>query len=423
MRTRALLAAGVAIALGATMAGCGSSSGSGGSGGGGSSKSEAAGAAINVGVVTSLTGGYASGFLTVEDGIKARFGVENAKGGVDGHKLTYTMADDASTAAGALSATNKLIKQDKVYSILDASSSFYGAAPAAKAADMPVVGVSFDGGTAWHDKSYTTFFDSTGYADYSLVPDTWSKIWKSQGCTKVGGIGNTGPSSGRAAEAAVLAAQNAGLQKGYLETQLAPGTTDIGPQVIGLKSSGTDCVYIPTTPSLAFAVVAGLAQAGVKMKAIVLPTGYGADILENKAGVQAAQGVDFLTAWTPVEAKTDATEAFQDALSKYAGVTGIPTFGEYVGWGIADLFVYGLKQAGGNASQADFVKALRASTTWDDGGLFKNPTNFADPAPTGGTFTPGNCTNVVKLEGTAFKMLDGLVPICGDILQGVKVTS
>jgi len=422
MRTRVLAAAGAAVALGITMAGCGSSSSGGGGGGGGSSQSAASGAPINLGVVTSLTGGYASGFTTVENGVKARLAVENAKGGIGGHKLTYTMTDDASTPQGALAAVNKLAKQEKVFGILDASPVFYGGAAAAKAAQMPVSGVSFDGGSAWTDPSYTTFFDAYGQADFSLVATTWGEFFKSQGCTKVGAIGNTGPSSGRAASAAVASAVHAGLAKGYLDSKLSPGTTDVGPSVIGIKSTGTDCLYVPVTPSLAFALTAGLKQAGVTTKAVVLATGYGGDILASKPSVEAAQGIDFTSAGAPVEADTAATKAFQAALKQYAGVTGVPTFGEYVGWTVADLFIHGLQLAGGDASQADFVKALRGSSDWDAGGLYPHAVDYSDPAPLEGGLSPGNCLNVVKLTGEQFVPIAGANPVCGEIIKGVTVS-
>ena len=425
MRKKVLIAAGATAAIALTMAGCSSSSdtSTGGSGSAANSggASSGSGADINVGVITSLTGGYASGFTTVEKGVKARLDLENANGGVDGHKLTYTMADDASTASGALSGAQKLIKQDKVYAILDASASFYGAAPAAKSAATPVLGLSFDGGDAWQDpQGYPTFFDAYGYGDFSLAATTFGTFFKAQGCAKVGAIGNTGPSSGRAAQSAVISAQKAGLQAGYLDSKLAPGTTDVGPQVIGLKTSGTDCLYMPVTPSLGFAVVAGLKQAGVTMKAVVLGTGYG-DIVRDKAAVQAGQGVDFMTIWSPVEADTDATKQFQNALSEYAGVTGVPTTGEYYGWTIADLFVYGLKQAGGGAPQAEFVSKLRASDGWDAGGLFTSPTTFADPDPVAAAMGPGNCVNMVKLSGSQFQPIAGANPVCGDIIEGTTI--
>ena len=418
MRKRSLIAAAAAFAVGLTMAGCGSSSSPSGPA---ATKTASAGAPITLGVLTSLTGPYSSNFTTLEKGVKARLAVANAEGGINGHKLTYVMADDASTPAGALAATKKLIQQDKVYGILDGSPVFYAGAPAAKAAAIPVTGASWDGGPEWHDKSYTTFFDAQGYGDYSLAATTWTDFFKTQGCTKVGSIGNVGLSSGQAATAAVESAQKGGLQAGYLDAKLPLTTSDVGPSVLALKNSGTDCMYLPLAPALAFSLVAGLKQAGVTMKAVVLATGYGGDILASDAGVQAAQGIVFSSAESPVEAKTDATKAFQEALAKYAGETGVPRFGEYVGWTIADLFVYGLKQAGGDASQAQFVDKLRASTTWDAGGLYSQPTNFADPAPVAGGLGPGNCTNMVKLQGKSFVPIEGAMPICGTIIPGVKI--
>jgi len=373
-------------------------------------------------VITSLTGPYSSNFTTLEKGVKARLAVANAEGGVNGHKLTYVMADDTSTPAGALAATKRLIQQDKVYGILDGSPIFYAAASEAKAQSMPVTGVSFDGGPEWHDKSYTTFFDAYGYADYSIAATTMTDFFKTQGCAKVGSIGNIGLSSGLAAIAAVDAAGEGGLQKGFLDSKLPLTSTDAGPDVIAIKNSGTDCLYLPLTPSLAFSVVAGLRQAGATMKSVVLATGYGGDILASKAGVQAAQGIIFSSSESPVEAMTAATKAFQEALAKYAGETGVPRFGEYVGWTIADLFVYGLKQAGGDASQAQFVSNLRASKTWDAGGLYSQPTDFADPAPVAGGVGPGNCTNMVKLQDRTFVPIEGAMPVCGSVIKGLTIS-
>jgi branched-chain amino acid transport system substrate-binding protein len=76
-------------------AACGSSSS------GGSSPSSSANTPIKVGVVTSLSGVAASGYTGTEAGVKAAFGIANAAGGVNGHKLTYQMLDDQSTETGA----------------------------------------------------------------------------------------------------------------------------------------------------------------------------------------------------------------------------------------------------------------------------------------------------------------------------------
>ena len=330
----------------------------------------AQGTPIKVGVLTSLTGPYSSGFTTVEKAVKARLGLVNDAGGINGHKITYVMADDTGSPTGAKAAVQKLIQQDKVFGIIDASPVFYGAAAAVKAAAIPVSGVSFDGCECWQDKSYSTIFDATGYSDLHTVSTTMGAFFKSQGATKVAAIANQGPSSAASAKAAIASAKVAGLQAGFFTDKLAAGTTDVGPLIQQIKASGSDAIYLPTIPTSAFAIAAGLKQAGVKMKAILLATGYGGDILGNAQVLTLADGVDFTSTYTPVEEGTAATKAFQAALTKYAGEPAdiIPGFGEYVGWAVTDLFVYGLTTAGGDSSQAAFVSKLRATSDWNTGG-------------------------------------------------------
>ena len=294
-----------------------------GSAGGGSSstakstKTAASGADITLGVLTSVTGSASSGFVTVETGVKARLGLENSKGGVNGHKLKYVIGDDTSTAAGAASATQKLIQQDKVYGILDVSSFFSGAAKITKTSGTPVAGVSFNGGPEWHDASYTNIFDSLGYASYDIAATTVGDFFKSRGATKVAAIGyGVSPSSANAATSIVASGVHAGLQKAFLDTSLAFGSTDVGPVVQKIKASGADALYLPVVPNTAFAIVVALKQAGVKMKAILLPTGYGGDLLKSKEALSPPRTGSTSPPPPPRwNCRPTATKAFQAALA------------------------------------------------------------------------------------------------------------
>ena len=59
----------------------------------------------------------------------------------------------------------------------------------------------------------------------------------------------------------------------YLNTTLEFGTTDVGPIVLGIKNSGADAVYLPLDADTNLAIVQGLQQNGVEMKANILATG------------------------------------------------------------------------------------------------------------------------------------------------------
>jgi branched-chain amino acid transport system substrate-binding protein len=412
---RRIIAGALAAMTAIGLAACGSS----GSSSNGADTSVAKNAPIKLGVLTSLTGPASSAYTTVEEGVKARLALQNAQGGIDGHKLTFVMGDDQSTTQGAQSGTLQLIQQDKVYGILDVSNVFVGAAETAKQFNIPVAGVSFDAGPEWFSKSYTNLFDALGYKNFNVVATSVGSFFKSVGATKVAAVGFAGSiSSGSSATEAVLSSVHAGLSKAYLNVNVPFGTTNVGPIVQAIKASGANSLYMPMVPSTAFAIVVGLRQAGVKMKAVVSANGYGGDLLSDKSALSAANGVYFGTFLAPIESGTAATKQFQAAMATYAGVRIDPTFGEYMGWITADLFIHGLKLAGPTASSAQFISKLRAST-WNGGGL-EAPTNFADVGQgAGGSEVAGNCFYVTQLAGGKFINVPG-EPFCGTIIPGLK---
>jgi branched-chain amino acid transport system substrate-binding protein len=419
---------GTMTALAAMVAGCVavSACSSSGRGAGGApptkNQTQAAGAPIKLGVLTSQTGVASSSFNTVESGVKARLALENANGGVNGRKLDYVMADDQSTGPGAVAGARKLIQQDKVYGILENSAFFSAAAATTTQAGIPVTGVSFDAGPEWFDPKSTNIFDAYGYGNFTVAMTTYGQYFKSIGAKKVGAIGyGSSPSSAMAAKEAVASAEAVGLKAGYLDNSLAFGSTDVGPIVQKIKASGTDALLVPVVQSTGYALVKGLQQAGVKMKSVILSTGYGQEVLNDPATRDASRGVDFATIVAPVETGKPGAVKMQDALTKYANVKGIPTFGEYIGWITADLFISGLKQAGASASSLDFTTKLRQST-WDGAGLM-TPTNFADIKPTSGGLDQGGCINIVRFDGQKFVPQSGAAPVCGTVVKGVSISN
>jgi branched-chain amino acid transport system substrate-binding protein len=382
-------------------------------------------APIKIGVVTSMTGASASGFTPgTEQGVKARLGLVNAAGGVDGHKITYVMADDASSPAGAANAVRQLIEQDHVTEILDVSSWFFGGYSIAVQAGIPVFGVGLDGGPEWSNPQNKNLFDISGGQDYTLVPSVYGKIAKALGVTKAGSLGYSGsPSSEETVNAFVDSAQQSGISKGYT-ADIAFGSTNVGPVVLGIKNTGTDGFFTPTIPSTAFAIIGGLAQADVKMKMVLLPTGYGGDLLADKAAVAVANGTYFYSLMAPVETGNAAAKRLQAALHTYAGVPadGVPTFAEYQGWTEADALIAALEKAGPNATSSAIISSFRSDTTWDGGGLYPQPVNFGNLDDEAGATGPGGCVYVVQLKNSAFLPVPGLSPVCGAPVPGLKVS-
>lgn len=424
MRKRTTAAVAVVLAGGLALSACSKSNNSGNLASAPKANNTAAsGAPIKLGVLTSLTGDASSSFTTVTQGVKARIGLQNAEGGVNGHKLEYVAADDTSSGPGVVSAAQQLIEQDHVYGIMEDSSFFSAAAATTTKAGIPVTGVSFDAGPEWFDKSATNIFDAYGYGNYTLASTTYPEFFKMKGATKVAAIGyGSSPSSAANAEAVAEGSQHEGLQAFY-DNSLAFGSTDVGPLVQKIKSEGANAIYLSTVQSTGYAMAKALKQAGVKYKALVLATGYGQDVISDAATRNAATGIDFASIIAPIEAGTAATKNFSAAMQKYAGVSGIPSWGAYIGWLTTDLMIYGLEKAGANASSQQFIKKLRAST-WNGAGL-EAPTNFSDIKPTMGGQDQGRCLYFIGFNGSKFVPESGASPLCGQIISGltIKTTS
>ncbi|WP_330255187.1 ABC transporter substrate-binding protein [Nocardia sp. NBC_00565] len=324
---------------------------------------------------------------------------------------------------GALTATQRLVQQEHVYAVLPISTFFYGAGQYAgtQAKGTPFLGGAFDGGEQWFNPKYENLFAAMSGTDYNKAATTFGDYWKKLGGTKVAVVAPNTPSASKSAEGAVLSAERAGLTRGYVNERVPLGPMDVGPAVLGIKESGADVLYTLALPDTAFALVAGLRQAGVEMKSVLLAVGYGADLLKSPPAVAAAQGIGFLTSYAPVELNTEATQAWSAALKQYAGSqSGLPSFSMAVGWISADLLIHGLEKAGCTASREQLMTALRADKSFTAGGLFPKPADFEKRGDysVGG---PGNCSFVSILRGDKFVPDPAGAPACGEQIPDLKV--
>jgi branched-chain amino acid transport system substrate-binding protein len=391
------------VAACTAVAACGSSGGS------SSTSSGATGASkpktITIGYVTDLTGPNSSGYTTSRQGIEAYLNRINAAGGVSGVKIKYILADTTSTPTGALTAVQKLVQQDNVFAIIENSSVFYGAEPWALQQGIPVVGSGVDG-PYWGDPKDTNIFDAGGVTNENYYLSAEGQFMKSQGVTKCASLGYaSSPSSGLSATGFVKSCEAAGLKSGYLNTQFPFGSTNVGPIALAMKNAGVNGIFLPTVPSTAFALIIALHQLGVKLKAALLPDGYGGDLLASKAAVEAAQGVDFQTEGQPAEANTPATRQRAADLLK-VGVTTDPTFAEQEAYLTLTAFTAGFKAAGSSPTRQSFIAAMDKMTNYDGNGLLAPlKLSFRDYTPSNG------CLWVASLKGSKFFVVPG-TPIC-----------
>lgn len=423
-KRRTVIAMATAVALvSAGVAACSSSSPSSSAASGGTTPGGGTTAAsvIKLGLITDLTGPFSSSFTSSEKGIEAYVDMVNANGGINGHKLSYVVADTTSTITGAQTAAQELVQRDGVFAVVDDSAAFSGAEPYLLQQGVPAIGGAFDG-PEWNVASNTNLFASTGVTDYNTVNSAIGQFMKAHGVTVCGAVGYPNATAGPSAVSVVKSCTAAGLKDGYLNTQIPVGSTDVGPIALAMQKAGVNGIVLPVVVSTGFALLGALKQLGVKLKVALLSTGYGGDLLASSAAVQAGQGYMFSSVGQPIEANTAATQQMAAALAK-VGVTSTPTFAEQEAYIATAAVAAGLKAAGTNVTQKSFMTALRNVHDFNaDGLLSPGAVNFSNLNQDAGGAGAAGCIFAAQLEGTKFIPVSG-TPMCGQAVAGLTTGS
>jgi branched-chain amino acid transport system substrate-binding protein len=373
--------------------------------------------AVTLGYISSETGVAASASEGSARGCTARVDAENAKGGVNGRKIDLEAIDDKSS--GNLTAAQDLVQNRNAFIVVNDSPFAFQTYRFLNDQGVPMLGGGFDG-SYYYEKGNENIISA--YGDGTPVPgltyDNVTKQMKQLGAKSVAGLGyGVSPSSSESAKAVVnYAAKADGLKSGYLNTSVDFGTTDVSPIVLGIKNSGSDAVYMPLDTSTNVAVVQGLQQNNVDIKATVSATGYGQDILDSPAAKALTPHDIFQTGYKPVELGGSAVKTFQQNLKKYTGFSGVPGFGEYTGYVSCDLFIVGLQNAGKNPTRQGWVDAIRKTNggIYNNAGLACSPRNFSQA--NFGKVTSTACLWYVAIKNGKWTVLNGGKPTIGKLV-------
>ena len=360
---------------------------------------------VKIGFIYSKTGVASATSGDSDVGCKARVGRENAAGGVNGRKIDVSFVDDQSSGANKTGAQD-LVQNQHVYMVINDSAFAFLTYQFLLDSGVPLIGGGYDGtyyGLPGNEKIISGFGNAAPVV--GVAYDTVGKIAKALGATKMASIGyGISPSSTAAAKSnSQYAAPAAGLEGVYTNTTVDFGSTDVSPIVLGIKNSGADAAYYAMNANTNLAIAQGLVQNGVKMKAEMMATGYGQQLLDEPSSAQIGPEVIFTQGWAPVEAKTKATQQLQADLKKYSNFTGVPDFGIYTGYTDCDLAITGLKQQGKNLDPTTFADGIRKLGKVNPANLGCAPLDFSvasfgQPAPT-------TCTYVMQVKNGKFVVL------------------
>ena len=376
---------------------------------------------IKIGFITSVTGDASSTFNTASIGAKAYFDAINKAGGVDGRQIQLVTADDASSPAGALSAT-QLLMSEGVYGIVVDSSYYFGSYKITTQAGVPITGSGFDG-PEWGQQPNTNMFSTTGGINpaHSELQAALASaaLSKAIGVTNVGGLAyGISPSSTSSIQDMKTALEGNGLKMGYENLSVPFGTTDVSSDVLSMKNAGIDMAVCSCVQSTVLAMVTGLGQSGSTAKSLSFASAD-SSLFADPTAAHAAQNVYYSSIIPPVDTNNAASNTF---MANIKAVDPSYVVGTYPSFGITDaylgavLMVQGLQVAGHNPTRQSFITNLTKVTNWNALGLLPIGVSFNHF----GTSEPSYCEYYVHVQGQAYAAVNGGKPFCMAVPANLK---
>jgi branched-chain amino acid transport system substrate-binding protein len=387
----------------------------------GTAAAATSGSPITIAMISSLTGPGASEFSDAPVGFDARIAMQNAEGGVDGHKITGIVLDDQTSPSGVATAVQDALSKGPL-GLVSTSPLFFLAAKYPNQQGIPVTGGFFDG-PEWGQQPYTNMFAAdVGSVDPAYPVNTQiGTFMKNHGGTVVCSYGySISPSSTRSAVGTAESFQHAGGKVGVLDTTIPFGGVEFTTQALVAKQKGCNAIYAGLDDNSNVALATALRAAGVKPKVVVFPTGYESSIIGSPAWSD-VQGGYFDTTFRPFQLPNAGTKQMQSALEKYAHFKAgqFPSFAQYESWLGADLMIKGMELSGKNPTSAGVIHALRNLKDYNGNGLLPISINYStnfghDPAKSCGWYMVAEKSGFVPSSSQ---------PWCGTDLPGTTTAS
>jgi ABC-type branched-subunit amino acid transport system substrate-binding protein len=380
------------------------------------SPASAAAQPITIALITSLTGVAAPEYGDAPAGFRARIALQNAQGGINGHKIIPLVINDDTSPTTVVTAVQDAISKGALGIVSD-SALFFAAAKYPQQQGVPVTG-NFSDGPEWGTQPYTNMFAADdGSVDPKYPVNTGAGLFlKQHGGTVIGTYGySISPSSTRSAIGVAKSFNHAGGKTGVVDTSVPFGGVDFTSAALTAKSKGVNAIWAAMDNGSNLALATSLKQSGVKLKAVVFPTGYAPGVINSPAW-QAIQGDYFVTEFRPFSVPNAGTLQMAAALQKYQQFkkTDFPDFGQYESWLGADLMIKGIQKAGQNPSRTAVIKSLRSIKGYNGNGIL--PYSIDYPTIFGHDL-PAYCAWYMQARPSGF-VATSSQPLCGTDLPG-----
>ena len=373
---------------------------------------------ITIGFIGDLTGPAASSFADGPQGAQAAIAEQNAKGGVNGHKLKLIVVDDESNPTDNVTASKDLVSKG-AFGIVQGSSFGYADAVYSHSVGIPETS-DCECGESFFEPTYINMFgmptsvSSGAEINGILYSNTvLAQFFKDIGVTKLAGLAYAG--SGASAQA-LQELFDAGTKVGgasqcYSNPSVPFGTVDFTTDVLAIQSAGCNGLMGGFVDASDIGMAQAIKDSGTNIKQVYL-SGYDSSILSSASATAALQGA-YIASPVNFSSPNASSKAMLDSLKRYDSsyTGGIPDLGLWGGYLATEIMIYGLELAGKNPTRTAFITNLRKVSDYTAGGILAGPVSFAHLG-TPKMLSSVACSYFMQVKGSKFVVYKNK-PICG----------
>jgi len=331
---------------------------------------------ILIGTTQPLSGA-ASGYASISKGSNAYFQYLNAKGGINGRKITYKVYDDAYDPAKSVPLVRQLVTQDNVFVIFNELGTPVNLATRDYINQEKVPDLFVATGSSHWGADYKQYPYTIGYQpDYVSEGKIYAKdIVKNHPSAKIG-----------------ILYQNDDYGKDYvngLKAGLADKATsmvidaetyeanaaDVSSQVASIKSKGADLFYIVGTPKFAAQAIAGAAKLSWKPALYVNSVANQVSTIQNAIKASAPDAAEGMTSVAYLKDPADkakwGTDAgmklYNDVMTQYcSGCDAVNDTNYIYGISVAWVLQKVLEKAGKDGVTRENVMKISRNMSYKD---------------------------------------------------------
>lgn len=294
---------------------------------------------IKLGATMPLTGSAAAGGLGVSAGARAYYDMINAAGGIQGHKISFTVLDDEYKPATAQQQMRALVQRDRVFAIAggEGTPNFLAVVPLLEREKVPAIGPYAPSSELGTMKTPHIFMTAVTYiTEFAIMTKYVMETAHPQSLSLVGVQGNVGDDAKAGME---QGAGNPAVKVTYIPE--VPGTPDFTPIATQLRDINAPWTFLILTNADTGQLLQAMQRIGYKPRTAAWPGMDDPDYL--KAFAPVSQGMIVAEETAPLDSADPAVRKFVADFTKQAGHA--PNKFEELGWSQAELVVKALQDS------------------------------------------------------------------------------